>query len=152
MVTLARSLLLLAHAGVGAVWLGSMSYSLFVVQPRVGRRLREPERAEDLYRELAAGNRWRVVALITTLAVSGLGLLALPAHRSTAWWLLIAAKSALLLVAAGLFWWVSWRGWPRRIFARPAELPAIQRRFRQVAIALSAVIGVAFALGVLLPR
>ncbi|MBO0870891.1 MAG: hypothetical protein J2P15_20245 [Micromonosporaceae bacterium] len=144
----ARYLLVLAHAGIGAVWLGSMAYSLFVVQPRVPRVLSDPAAAEEMYRELAAGNRWRVVALIGTVAASGAGLVAVAAGRTAGWWVLVAAKSVLLLVAAGLFWWVSWRAWPRRIFALPAELPALQRRFRLVALALTCCIGLAFALGV----
>jgi hypothetical protein len=60
----------------------------------------------------------------------------------------VAAKSVLLLIAAGLFWWVSWRGWPRRVFALPAELPALHRKFRWVALALVSCVGLAFALGV----
>ena len=68
-----QMVLALVHAGVGAVWLGSMAYSLFVVQPRVARVLAAGP-AEDVYRELAAGNRWRVVALIAALALSGLAL------------------------------------------------------------------------------
>jgi Flp pilus assembly protein TadB len=140
----------LVHAGVGAVWLGSMAYSLFVAQPRIARVLAAGP-AEDVYRELAAGNRWRVVALIATLALSGLGLAAVvdaPAHARL-WWVLVAAKTLLLVLAAGAFWWVSWRGWPGRVFALPAELPAVQRRFRQVALLMCGLVGSAFALGVI---
>jgi hypothetical protein len=62
--------LAVVHAGVGAVWLGSMAYSLFVVQPRVARVLAAGP-AEDIYRELAADNRWRVVALIAASRCPG---------------------------------------------------------------------------------
>jgi hypothetical protein len=141
--------LALAHAGVGAVWLGSMAYSLLVVQPRI-RRVLNAGTTEEVYRELAAGNRWRVVGLIGVLAVTGLGLVATDRAGATAlWWILVTAKAALLFVAGALFWWVSWRGWPRRIFALPEELPPIQRRFRAVALAMAALVGAAFALGVL---
>jgi len=144
--------LLLAHAGPAALWLGSMAYSLFVVQPRLARVLRDPARVEDVYRELAAGNRWRVAGLIGVLGLSGFALVAtVPATARPAWWwAVIAAKTALWLAAAGLFWWVSWRGWPRRVFALPEELPALQRRFRAVALALLAVVGTAFVLGLAL--
>jgi hypothetical protein len=140
--------LILIHVGVAAAWLGSMGYSLFVVQPRVARVLTDPVRAEDLYRELAAGNRWRVVGLITTLALSGL-LLTVTVHdgHTVAWWILVAAQAGLLVGASGLFWWVSWRGWPRRIFALPVEIPAEQARFRRVALALAGLVGTAFVLG-----
>ena len=50
-------IVMLVHVGVGTVWLGSMVYSQGVVQPRVGRLFGEPARAEEVYRELAAGNR-----------------------------------------------------------------------------------------------
>jgi hypothetical protein len=144
----------LIHTGAGALWLGSMVYSLGVVQPRVGRLFADPVRAEDVYRELAAGNRWRVVALIVTLVGSGIGLAALAAgdrgDRAADgwWWALIAVKGALAIVAAACFWWVSWRGWPARVFALPAELPALQRRFRRVALVMTGLVGAAFVLGV----
>ena len=54
----------------------------------------------------------------------------------------------LLAAASVLFWWVSWRGWPRRVFALPAELPADQARFRRVALAMAALVAAAFGLGV----
>jgi len=145
-----RFLLLLAHAGTGALWLGSMAYSLFVVQPRLARVLCDPARTEDVYRELAAGNRWRVVGLIGVLGVSGAGLLAVQPGRPGLWWAAVAAKATLWLAAAGVFWWVSWRGWPRRVFALPDELPDVQRRFRAVALALLALVGTGFVLGVAL--
>jgi hypothetical protein len=142
--------LTLIHLGVATLWLGSMAYSLFVVQPRLALAESDPARLEDLYRTLAAGNRWRVVALIGVLAVSGAGLVAVaaPADRTAAWWVAVAAKAALILAASALFWWVSWRGWPRRVFALPAELPAEQARFRGVAVTMSALIGCAFVVGV----
>ena len=140
--------LVLVHLGVGAVWLGSMSYSLFVVGPRVARVLPDPVRAEDLYRELGAGNRWRVVGLIATLAASGVVLLFVQSGHSYGWWIAVVAKVVLLAAASVLFWWVSWRGWPRRVFALPSELPAEQARFRKVAIAMTGLVGCAFVLGV----
>jgi hypothetical protein len=148
------TLVTLIHTGVGAVWLGSMVYSLGVVQPRIGRLFRDPARAEDVYRELAAGNRWRVVTLIVMLAASGVGLAALLAGRSGHpttegwWWALVAAKGGLAVTAAACFWWVSWRGWPARVFALPAEIPALQRRFRRVALVMTGLVGAAFVLGV----
>ena len=143
-------LVMLVHIGVGAVWLGSMVYSLGVVQPRVGRLFGDPARAEEVYREMAAGNRWRVVAMIALLAASGAGLAPLLAgeHGKGWWWALVAAKVCLLAAAAAGFWWVSWRGWPARVFALPAELPALHRRFRRVALVMTGLVGAAFVLGV----
>jgi hypothetical protein len=140
--------LMLVHLGVATAWLGGMTYSLFVVQPRLARALGDPVRVEDVYRELAAGNRWRVVGLIAVLALTGVGLALVHDGRSSAWWLAVAAKAALLAAASVLFWWVSWRGWPRRVFALPAEIPGEQARFRRVALVMAGLVGAAFVLGV----
>jgi hypothetical protein len=140
--------LMLVHLGVATLWLGGMTYSLFVVQPRLGRALADPVRVEDVYRELAAGNRWRVVGLIAVLALTGVGLVLVYDGRSAVWWLAVAAKLGLLVAASALFWWVSWRGWPRRVFALPAEIPAEQARFRRVALVMAGTVGAAFVLGV----
>jgi hypothetical protein len=145
-------LLVLIHVGIGAVWLGSMVYSLGVVQPRIGRLLGDPAKAEDVYRELAAGNRWRVVALIGVLGLSGAALVPLLGDDhgdGWGWWTLIALKAGLLIAASGCFWWVSWRGWPARVFALPAELPALHRKFRRTALLMTTMVALALALGVL---
>jgi putative copper export protein len=141
-------LLLVVHLVAAVAWLGAMAYSLVAVQPRIARAVPDPVRAEEIYRELAAGNRWPVVAIIAGLALTGLGLVTVADGRSAGWWAAMAAKALLWVAAAGLFWWVSWRGWPRRVFALPEELPAQQARFRRVALAMAAVVGLAFALGV----
>lgn len=158
--TVLTAALVLLHAGVAALWLGSMAYSLFVVQPRLGRMVgTDPTRVEDAQRELAQGNRWPVTGLITVLWLSGIGLTVLGAGDGSGgfagsggsgwWWAAVGAKAGLLAAATALFWWVSWRGWPRRVFALPDELPALQRRFRAVALAMFALVGTAFAVGVL---
>jgi hypothetical protein len=140
--------LILAHLGVGALWLGSMAYSLFVVQPRIARVVADPVRAEDIYRELGAGNRWRVIGLIITLAVTGILLLFVHGGHSWGWWVAIGVKATLLVSASALFWWVSWRGWPMRVFSLQAEIPGVQARFRRVALAMAGLVGGAFVLGV----
>jgi Flp pilus assembly protein TadB len=148
----------LVHAGVGALWLGAMAYSLFVVQPRLPRLIGgmvgagppDPQRVEDAQRELAQGNRWPVVGLIAVLWLTGIGLVLAAPGETWQWWAGVAVKAGLLVSATGLFWWVSWRGWPRRVFALPAELPGLQRRFRRVAVAMLTLVGAAFAAGILL--
>ncbi|WP_460916878.1 hypothetical protein [Plantactinospora veratri] len=98
---------------------------------------------------LAHGNRWPVVCLIGVLWVTGLGLVLLAGGRSAGWWAAVAGKAVLLAAATGLFWWVSWRGWPRRVFALPAELPGLARRFRRVAVLMLTLVATAYALGIL---
>jgi hypothetical protein len=140
-------LLVLVHAGVAALWLGAMAYSLFVVQPKLARMVGgDPDAQEDAQRILANGNRWPVVGMVAVLWLSGAALVAVDADRD---WPVVAVKAALLAAASALFWWVSWRGWPRRVFALPAELAALQRRFRAVAVTMLAFVGAAFALSYL---
>jgi hypothetical protein len=148
------TVLVLAHAGVAALWGGSMAYSLLVVQPRLPAMLGGPPdeaRLEDAHRALAQGNRWPVTGLIAVLWVTGAGLVALRPGDSVSWWAAVAVKAALLAAATGLFWWVSWRAWPRRVFALPDELPGLRRRFRSVALTMAGLVGTAFVLGIVLP-
>src|SRR6266508_4312185 len=94
----------IVHAGLAAAWVGGMAYSLFVVQPKVKKYFgADREAREALTTVIASGNRWKVLGLIAAIAV-------------------------LLLAASGIFWYVSWRHWPRRVFATAEELPALQRR------------------------
>jgi Flp pilus assembly protein TadB len=134
------------HAGLAAAWVGGMAYSLFVVQPKLKKYFGpDQEGREMLTAVIASGNRWKVIGLIAAIAVSGVGLLLLDhAH----WWI-HAVKGLLLLCATGIFWYVSWRHWPRRVFATSAEVPALQRRLVILATAMLGLAGLSFALGVL---
>jgi Flp pilus assembly protein TadB len=134
------------HAGLAAAWVGGMAYSLFVVQPKL-KKYFGPDREgrETLTAVIASGNRWKVVGLIAAIAVTGLVLLLLDQDH---WWI-HALKAVLLLGASGIFWYVSWRHWPRRVFATAAEVPALQRRLVVLAGSMLGLTGLAFALGVL---
>jgi putative copper export protein len=138
------ALLTTVHAGTAAVWLGAMLYSLIVVQPRAAAALEDPE---PLFVSLAAGARWKVIAMCAVLAASGAGLIAIEDDAPTAWAVLVGVKSALLIAALALFAHVSWRMWPARLFALPEEVPAHRRRFRAVALTLTTLVGTAFVLG-----
>jgi hypothetical protein len=142
--------LVLAHVGVSGLWLGAMSYSLFVAQPRLAKLVGDdPEKIEDIHRELANGNRWRVAAMIAVIWLSGGALVALHfGEQGLGDWVLLTIKAVLLAAASALFWWVSWRGWPMRVFALPEELPALQARFRKVAVTMFALVASGFVLGV----
>jgi hypothetical protein len=97
------------HAGLAAAWVGGMAYSLFVVQPKLKKYFatREEER-EALTAVIASGNRYKVLGLIATIAVTGLILLLLD-HRH---------------------WWIHAGGW--RLFRPvPTKFGASGRRTRQ---------------------
>ena len=139
------ALVAIIHAGLAAAWVGGMAYSLFVVQPKLKRYFgSDQEGRETLTAVIASGNRWKVVGLIAAIALSGLVLLLM--HHEH-WWIQ-AVKGGLLLCATGIFWYVSWRHWPRRVFATAAEVPALQRRLIVLATTMLGLTGLAFALGV----
>lgn len=145
------SILVLVHAGAGALWLGAMAYSLGVVRPRLTELLGgDTTRVEQAQQVLASGNRWPTAGLLALLWGSGIGLVATHGGGSGGWWAGVAVKTLLLTAATALFWWVSWRGWPRRVFALPEELPALRRRFDAIAVTMLGLAGLAFAVGVLL--
>lgn len=135
----------IVHAGLAAAWVGGMAYSLFVVQPKLKKYFGpDQESRETLTTVIASGNRWRVAGLIAAITLSGLVLLLIENER---WWI-HAVKALLLLGATAIFWYVSWRHWPRRVFATPAEVPALQRRLVVLATTMLGLTGLAFALGV----
>jgi uncharacterized membrane protein len=150
-----RSVLVLVHVGVTAAWLGSMIYSLAVVQPKIAEFFADAGEREDFATVLASGARWKVLALAALLALSGAGLTATELtdgeSPGDAWTALVATKAALLTIAVALFGHVSWRLWPARLHAHMTgsdELGRIQARFRIIALALTALIACGLIVGV----
>jgi putative copper export protein len=134
------------HAGLAAAWVGGMAYSLFVVQPKLKKYFGPDEEGREMLTAvIASGNRWKVIGLIAVIALTG-GVLLLIDHDH---WCIHAIKAALLLTASGIFWYVSWRHWPRRVFATAAERPKLQRQLIVLASTMLGLAGAAFALGVL---
>ncbi|MGW5364853.1 hypothetical protein [Actinopolymorpha pittospori] len=143
-----RLALVLVHAAVAAGWLGGMLYSLFVVTPKAARFFgRDDDGREAFLTTMASGNRWKVVAMIGVLAMTGVTLV-LTDPRASSRLPFYAVKAALLLVATLVFAHVSWRLWPRRLFALAEERPALLARFRRAAYTLVVLVGAAFVLGV----
>jgi hypothetical protein len=130
------------HLTIAAVWLGSMVYSLGVVQPRVARFFADEERREDFLVRLAHGNRWPVVGLVGVLMLSAV-LVMITSPRVLAGY---AVAIALYAGAAAVFVNVSWRHWPSRVFALPEELAGFRRRLRVQAWAMLALVGAAFVI------
>jgi hypothetical protein len=131
----------LAYLVLTTLWLGSMVYSLVVVQPRIARFFRDDERREEFLLSLADGNRWPVVALIVGLVLSG-GVVAVAGSGAVSTGYTVAV--GLDLVAAGIFVDVSWRHWPARVFALPEELPGFRRRLTVRATTMTALVGVSY--------
>ena len=140
------ALIAIIHAGLAAAWVGGMTYSLFVVQPKLKKFFGPDEDdREALTAVIASGNRWKVIGLIAVIAATGV-ILVLLDHQH--WWL-HALKGILLLAATTIFWYVSWRHWPRRVFATSTERAALQRQLLILATTMLALAGTAFALGIL---
>lgn len=138
--------LIVGHVGLAASWLGGMAYSLTVVQPKAARFFgADDDRHEEFVALIAQGNRWKVVALIVALAGTGFALWVMDEYENTA---VHAVKAGLLAIAAGIFWYVSWRHWPRRVFALPEERPALRRQLRALAWAMTLLVGAAFVIGI----
>lgn len=128
------------HLVVAAAWLGSMLYSLNVVQPKVDRFFPDEESREEFLVALAHGNRWRVVALMAVLLLSGVAVVVVSPELRIGF----AVSLALYGCAAAIFYNVSWRHWPARVFALPEELPGFRRRLRLQAWTMLELVGTAY--------
>lgn len=129
-----------AHLTMAAVWLGSMVYSLLVVQPRIARFFPDERRREAFLVALAHGNRWPVAAVVAALLVSGVAVIVTQPRLAAGY----AVALALYAAAAAVFANVSWRHWPARVFALPEELAGYQRRLRIQAWTILALVAAAF--------
>lgn len=140
----------LLHVLAAAAWFGSMFYSLVVLYPRLSRAFADIVERERFLLTLSQGARWHMVAAITLVGVSGIGMAFLPReHVSSAWLIVMGIKLALLLACAGFFWRISWHWWPARLFALDTELPAVHRRFRIGAVCMFTLVGANMTLGAL---
>lgn len=131
----------LAYLVLTTFWLGSMVYSLVVVQPKIARFFSDDERREEFLVAMANGNRWPVVAIVAGLVVSG-GVVALVGSGAVSVGYAVAV--GLDLVAAAIFVDVSWRHWPARVFALPEELPGFRRALTVRATTMTTLIGLSY--------
>jgi len=152
--TVFPSLLAVAHALAGAVWLGAMCYSLFQLHPRAHAYFKDQKEFETFIATVSHGARWKVLGALAFVAATGVGLLALRGDgpRPLEWWVYLSVKGVLWLAAVALFAHVSWRMWPARLFALPEEAPHFQRRFQRVALVMITLAAASFALGVIMVK
>lgn len=149
---LVHALLAVIHGLVGAVWLGSMVFSLFVLQPRARAFFENQGEREAFFAAVGHGARWKVLSALAALAITGVGLALIrwPRPESSWWFALVGAKLVLFTAALGLFVHISWRLWPARLFAGSQELPHLQSAFRRAALAMIGLAGLSTVLGILL--
>jgi hypothetical protein len=96
----------IVHLTIAAVWLGSMVYSLAVVQPKVARFFDDIQRREEFITTLAQGNRWRVVGLIVALIATAAATIVTTSRAAAIGY---AVVIGLYAVAAATFVYISWR-------------------------------------------
>jgi hypothetical protein len=136
-----RLVLVVVYVSIAAVWVGSMAYSLVVVQPKVASFFPDERRREELLVVLAHGNRSKVVVLVAALLCTGLGVVITSAARKFPGYVV----SMLFYAAAtGIFGHVSWRHWPARVFAVPQELAGFRRRLFVQATTMLGLVGAGF--------
>ncbi|NDL57536.1 hypothetical protein [Phytoactinopolyspora mesophila] len=141
------SALAVAHIGLLAVWLGSMLYSLLIVQPRAARFFAaDDDTLEEFLTVLGSGNRRPVVGIVVALFATGGALAAV--ETNTASEVLFAVEGMLLAVAAFVFARVSWRLWPRRVFALPEERGGHRAALHRHALLMVGLVGAAFVVAV----
>ena len=140
--------LLFVHIWATAIYWGGLSYSYLRLYPQMRKFLGTQERFEEFAITVAAGLRWWVFGTFALIGVSGaaLAVVSAPEHPSAMWRLFIAAKILVLIEMFAVYTYASWVMWPARIFAAPADVPAVQKRFT----AVSWVIGTSITLETLL--
>lgn len=123
---------------------------MFVVQPKMGRFfVGDDEGYEAFAATLAAGNRWKVIGLVAGIAATGALLVAVVNRDGGVAWPILGLKTGLLAAAAAVFAYVSWRHWPKRVFALAGERPRLRRELRLAAMAMVGLVGAAFVLSYL---
>src|SRR5262249_33683510 len=118
----------LIHTLSSAAWLGALVYRLLLVDPKAMRSLGDGAAFEKFSLDLAHGMRYVVVLALASCGLSGFALMGLRWHAADDWQTIVVAKIALWMIAVGLFTYISWVYWPRRVFADPTEWPAVRRQ------------------------
>jgi hypothetical protein len=148
---LVRLVVLILHAGLGAMLLGGALYSIMTVQPRARAFFKDIRDFEGFVANLADGARWQFLSVLAIVGVTGFIEPWFSPHPSF-WWICFGLKSILWAATLGCFVYVSWYLWPRRILAASHELPAIHRDFALIARSILILMLVAFVLGVAMTR
>jgi hypothetical protein len=152
------SLLAIVHALAGAVWLGAMAYSFFLLHPRAHLYFQKETDFEAFIATISHGARWKVLAGLGVIGLTGVGLCVMrwPSPLAVPWLMLVGAKIIIWVAALALFVHVSWRLWPARVLALESEITYFQRAFRRVGIIMMTLATLGMVLGILahtwLPR
>lgn len=128
MIEIIEHLLAAAHLLSGAAWFGALVYRTFFVDPKALKFFKTHGEFERFSLALSHNMRYVVLLSLVTCGVSGFVLAGLRWNPSQAWVTLIGVKTALWLVAFGLFGYISWTFWPKRVFATGSEIRTLRRQ------------------------
>jgi uncharacterized membrane protein len=118
------------HVGAAVQFLGSMIYSVFVARPAAERFFADDPHALNTFQiTLAHGGRPKVAATLAVLLLSGIGMLAVDDELDATDVAFVVIKSVGYVAIVVAFWYMSFKLWPRRVFALPEDMPPIMKRF-----------------------
>jgi putative copper export protein len=137
----------LIHTLSSAAWLGALVYRLCFVDPKAMRSLGDGAKFEKFSLDLAHGMRYVVVLALVSCGLSGFALMGMRWNAAEHWQAMMAAKIALWAIAVGLFTYISWVYWPRRVFADATEWPAVRRQGLRLSLVMIAIAGLGFVVG-----
>lgn len=140
------------HVLIGAAWLGSVYFSLTVLHPQGREVFEDDARFEQFVIGLSNGNRARVLTGFAGTFLTGWALVALHMGQPhpTWWWGIVGVKTAVFFGALCVFWYVSWRLWPARLFAVEEEFATFRRRGTIMRATSLILVGIDTILGVLM--
>jgi len=141
------AILRLIHLLAGAAWFGALVYRTGFVDPKSKRFFGDPARYELFSLNLADGMRYVVMLSLASVGVSGFALTGLLWKTDPDWQTLMAIKCGLWLIACGVFAYISWVYWPKRVFAVPEEYHRLHRQGLLLAAAMIGLSAAGLALG-----
>lgn len=135
------------HLLSSAAWFGALVYRVLFVDPKSSKFFNHGSDYERFALELAHGMRYVVLLALLACGMSGFALVGLRWQDSESWQTLMLVKVALWLIACGLFAYISWVFWPRRVFADATEWKRLRRQGVLLALTMVAISGLGMVLG-----
>jgi putative copper export protein len=137
----------LVHTLSSAAWFGALVYRVGFVDPKARQSLGSGVEFEKFSLDLAHGMRYVVLLALVTCGLTGFALMGMRWNAGDNWRAMLLAKIGLWAIAAGLFAYISWVYWPRRVFAVAIEWPAIRRQGVVLTFTMIGIAGLGFLLG-----
>ena len=144
---LLEDVLRIIHSLAAAAWFGALVYRTFFVDPKLKSFLGNGASFEHASLHLAHGMRYVVLMALVVCGLTGFALAGLRWNLSDGWLTLMAAKSVLWLIAFGIFAYISWVFWPRRVFADETDWLRVRRQGLAISLTMIGLAGLGFVLG-----